>query len=50
MLIREATITSFIVFGFDLTGARTHYLMYRTQDEHVNHYTTDVVVFLVIVW
>ena len=35
MLSREATNTNFIVFG----------LIYRTQDEHANYYTTDAVVY-----
>jgi hypothetical protein len=39
VLSREATNTNFIVFG--LTQSRLKPMIYRTQGEHANHYTTD---------
>jgi hypothetical protein len=39
MLSGEATITNYIVFGVTQTGLDP--TIYRTQDEHANHYTTD---------
>jgi hypothetical protein len=37
----EATNTNFIVFGLTQPGLEP--TIYRTRDEHANHYTTDVV-------
>ena len=41
MLSGEATNTNLIVFGLSRSGLEP--TIYRTQDEHANHYTTDVV-------
>jgi hypothetical protein len=41
MLSGEATNTNFIVFG--LTGPGLEPMIYRTQGEHANYYTTDEV-------
>ena len=41
MLSGEATITNCIVFGVTQTGLDP--TIYRTRDEHANHYTTDAV-------
>ena len=37
----EATNTNYIVFGLTRSGLEP--TIYRTQDEHANHYTTDAV-------
>jgi hypothetical protein len=42
MLSGEARNTNFIVFGLTQTGLEP--TIYRTQDEHANHYTTNVVI------
>jgi hypothetical protein len=34
----EAANTNFIVFGFTRSGLES--TIYRTRDEHANHYTT----------
>jgi hypothetical protein len=39
MLSGEATNTNFIVFG--LTRPELKPMIYHTQGEHANHYTTD---------
>jgi hypothetical protein len=41
----EATNTNFTVFG--LTRSRLKPMIYRTQGEHANHYSTNVVLELV---
>jgi hypothetical protein len=41
VLSTEATNTNFIIFGF--TGLGLKSTIYRTRDEHVDHYTTDAV-------
>ena len=41
MLSGEATNTNFIVFGLTRPGLKL--TIYRTRDEHVNYYATDVV-------
>jgi hypothetical protein len=42
VLIREAAITNFVVFG--LTRSVLETTVCRTREEHSDHYTTDVVV------
>jgi hypothetical protein len=42
VLIGEATNTNFIVFGLTRPGLEP--TIYRTPDEHNNHYATDAVV------
>jgi hypothetical protein len=46
VLSGEATNTNFIVFGFTQSGLKP--TIYRTRDEHANHYTTDAVQDVVI--
>jgi hypothetical protein len=41
----EATNTNFIVFGFTLPWLEP--TMYRTGNEHANHYATDAVWYMV---
>jgi hypothetical protein len=41
VLSGEATNTNLIVFG--LTRSVLKLTIYRTRDEHANHYTTDAV-------
>jgi hypothetical protein len=41
VLSGEATNTNFVVF--DLTRSGLEPTIYRTRDEHVNHYTTDAI-------
>ena len=41
MISGEATNTNFKVFGLTRLGLES--TIYRTQDEHANHYTTDAV-------
>jgi hypothetical protein len=41
MLSGEATNTNFIVFGLTRPGLEP--MIYRTQGEHANYYTTDEV-------
>ena len=41
MYSREAINTKFIVFGLIRSGFEP--MTYRTQGEHANHYTSDVV-------
>jgi hypothetical protein len=41
VLSGEATNTNFIVFGLTRPGIDP--TIYRTRDEHANHYTTDAV-------
>jgi hypothetical protein len=41
MLSGEAANTNLIVFGLTESGLES--TIYCTQDEHVNHYTTDAV-------
>ena len=41
MLIGEATHTNCIVFGLTRSGLEP--TIYRTREEHANHYTTETV-------
>ena len=41
MLIGEATNTNFIIFGLTQTGLEP--TIYRTRNEHTNHYATDAI-------
>ena len=43
MLGREAAKTNFIVFGLTRQGLEP--MIYRTRAKHVDHYTTNAVVF-----
>ena len=44
MLNGEATYINIIIYG--LTRPRLELMIYHTQDKHVNHYTTDDVVYI----
>jgi len=44
---REATHTNLILFGF--TRSRLEPIFYHIPDEFSNHYTTDVVVYNIVV-
>ena len=45
--VREAANTNCIVFG--LIGPWFETTIYRTRDEHANHYTTDAVSYVLFV-
>jgi hypothetical protein len=48
VLSGEATNTNFVVF--DLTRSGLEPTIYRTRDEHVNHYTTDAILQFILQW
>ena len=48
MLSGEAINTNFIVFGLTQPGLEP--TIYRTRDEHANHYATDVVCCNRVLW